>query len=219
MYPRNIILNDAKHLFELTEAYAYKDLFMHENLKKSDLVVKLLQALALQIWSEVSYNELSQLLSADVKTIQKYITLLEQSFIIFRLPSFARNLRNELKRSQKIYFWDIGVRNWILRNTQPLELRNDVWNIWENFIISERMKYIQNHEIFTNHFFRRNTIGAEIDYIETNFWDQLDAYEIKWSTKKNPSIPKAFKEGYSNANFSVINPNNALNWVMGKPLS
>ncbi|MBQ9554280.1 DUF4143 domain-containing protein [bacterium] len=111
MYPRIVLENNPKKLFELVDAYVYKDAFMHERIKKNEIIVKLLQALALQIGSEVSYTELGQLLSVDKKTIQSYISLLEQAFIVFRLPSYSRNLRNELKKAQKIYFWDIGVRN------------------------------------------------------------------------------------------------------------
>lgn len=206
LYPRNVIDNNADDLFELVNAYVYKDVFLYKNLKKPDLILKLLQALSLQIWSEVSYNELSQLLAADVKTIQKYITILEQAFIIFRLPSYARNMRNELKMGQKIYFWDVWVRNWLIRNVQPIDLRVDVWHIWENFVIAERLKYLQNHNIPYNSFFRRTTSWSEIDYIETDFWEILNAYEIKRSNKKNPAIPKSFIENYPNVKYNLINP-------------
>ncbi len=206
LYPRNVIDNNSENLFELVNAYAYKDVFLYENLKKPDLILKLLQALALQIWSEVSYNELSQLLAADVKTIQKYVILLEQAFIIFRLPSFARNMRNELKMWQKIYFWDIWIRNWLIRNTQPIDLRVDAWHMRENFVISERIKYLQNHNISYNSFFWRTTSWSEIDYIETDFWEILNAHEIKWSNKKNPAVPKSFSQNYPNAKYSLIHP-------------
>ena len=217
MYPRNVINNDPDELIELVQAYAYKDIFLYESLRKPDLIIKLLQALALQIWSEVSYNELSQLLAVDVKTIQKYIALLEQAFIVFRLSSYARNMRNELKMWQKIYFWDMWIRNWILRNTQPLTLRWDVWNMRENFVISERLKYLQNNNIITNSFFWRTTSWAELDYIETDFWLQINAYEIKWSPKKNPKIPESFQKNYPNTQYQLINPDNFFDRVLVTP--
>ena len=213
MYPYNVINNNADGLFELVHAYAYKDVLNYENIKKPDLVIKLLQALALQIWSEVSYNELGQLLASDVKTIQKYIMLLEQAFIVFRLPSYARNMRNELKMWQKIYFWDLWVRNWIIRNAQPIDLRVDLWHMRENFVIAERIKYLQNHNIPYNTFFWRVTSWSEIDYIETDFWEIMDAYEIKWSDKKNPSVPASFKENYPNSTYKLIHPQNLYNRV------
>lgn len=209
MYPRLVLENNAETLFEITQAYVYKDIFLYESLRKPDLIIKLLQALAYQIWSEVSYNELSQLLFVDVKTIQKYVWLLEQAFIIFRLPSFARNLRNEIKRGQKIYFRDTWIRNGLLKNIQPLNTRTDKWALRENFLISERMKLLQNHRIMTNHFFWRTTTGQEIDYIETNFGDTLNTYEIKWSEIKKQS-PSWFTHTYPWAKYEIIHQ---WNWM------
>lgn len=213
MYPRSVITNDAQELFELVQSYAYKDIFLYESLRKPDLIVKLLQALALQIGSEVSFNELSQLLAVDVKTVQKYIGLLEQAFIIFRLPSFARNLRNELKRGQKIYFWDIGVRNGILRNVQAIASRTDLGHLWENFIIAERIKFLQNHRLPYHSFFWRTTSGSELDYLETDFANLIASYEIKWSPKRQAKLPVSFQEQYPDASYRVISPDNAYSWV------
>ncbi len=213
MYPRNVIANDAQELFELVQSYAYKDVFLYENLRKPDLILKLLQALALQIGSEVSFNELAQLLAVDVKTVQKYIGLLEQAFIVFRLSSFARNLRNELKRAQKIYFWDVGVRNGILRNMQSLGTRADTGHLWENFVIAERIKFLQNHRLPYHSFFWRTTSGSELDYLETDFGDMIASYEIKWSAKKHPQLPSSFQEQYPQASYQLINPQNAYAWL------
>lgn len=213
MYPRSVITNDAQELFELVQSYAYKDVFLYESLRKPDLIVKLLQALALQIGSEVSFNELSQLLAVDVKTVQKYIGLLEQAFIIFRLPSFARNLRNELKRGQKIYFWDVGVRNGILRNVQAIASRTDIGHLWENFIIAERIKFLQNHRLPYHSFFWRTTSGSELDYLETDFGNFMASYEVKWSPKKQIKLPVSFQEEYPDASYHVITPDNAYSWV------
>jgi len=213
MYPRSVITNDAQELFELVQSYAYKDVFLYESLRKPDLIVKLLQALALQIGSEVSFNELSQLLAVDVKTVQKYIGLLEQAFIIFRLPSFARNLRNELKRGQKIYFWDVGVRNGILRNVQAIASRTDIGHLWENFIVAERIKFLQNHRLPYHSFFWRTTSGSELDYLETDFGNFMASYEVKWSPKKHPKLPTSFQAEYPDASYHVITPDNAYSWV------
>ena len=212
MYPRSVIANDVEELYDLVQAYVYKDVFLYEKLKKPDLIIKLLQALAMQIGSEVSYRELSQLLAVDVKTIQRYIMLLEQAFIIFRLHSFARNMRNELKRAQKIYFWDLWVRNWLLKNLSDVSVRTDIWWIWENFVISERLKYLWNHAQYTNSFFWRLTSWAEIDYIETDF-STTDAYEIKRSSKKNPKLSQSFADNYPSTNYTVIHPEDLYRWV------
>jgi predicted AAA+ superfamily ATPase len=214
MYPRMVLENNANTLFEIAQAYVYKDIFLYENLRKPDLIIKLLQALALQIWSEVSYNELSQLLFVDVKTVQKYIWLLEQAFIIFRLPSLARNLRNELKRGQKIYFRDTGIRNGLLKNMQPLATRTDKWVLWENFVISERMKYMQNHALFTNHFFWRTTAWQEIDYIETDHGSSIDAYEITRSATKKKTMPEIFARTYPSARYQVIHQENRSHFLL-----
>ena len=207
-YPSIVNNNNIDDLLELVQAYTYKDIFLYESLKKPDLIVKLLQALALQIWSEVSYRELWNLLSVDVKTIQRYIALLEQAFIIFRLSSFSRNLRNELKMGQKIYFRDVGIRNGLIHNIQDITMRSDIWHLRENFIIAERLIFLLNHGILYNPFFWRTITGSEIDFLETDFWAHLNTYEIKRSEKKNPSLPQAFKEWYENCTYQVINPNN-----------
>lgn len=207
MYPRSVSYNNPEELFELVQAYTYKDIFLYESLRKPDLIVKLLQALALQIWSEVSYNELAQLLATDPKTVQKYIWLLEQAFIIFRLPSFARNIRNEIKKWQKIYFWDTGVRNGLLKNVQPLNIRTDKWWLWENFVIAERMKYLQNHRIHYSSYFWRTNDGKEIDYIETNHNDIIHTYEIKRSPTKKSQLSEIFQREYPTATFTHIHSN------------
>jgi len=208
MYPRSILHNNPNELFELVQAYTYKDIFLYESLRKPDLIVKLLQALALQIWSEVSYNELSQLLATDPKTIQKYIGLLEQAFIIFRLPSFARNMRNEIKKWQKIYFRDTGVRNGLLKNVQALDQRSDKGWLRENFVIAERLKYLQNHRIHYSSYFWRTQNGQEIDYIETNHADMIHAYEIKRSPTKKAKIPVSFVEAYQWSHYTAIDHDN-----------
>lgn len=196
----------------LTDSYLFKDIFSFWNIKKPDLLIKLLKALALQIWSQVSYTELAWLVWIDKNTIESYIHILEQAFIIFRLDSFSRNLRNELKFSKKIYFYDNGIRNALINNFNTLELRQDTWALWENFLLSERQKYISNNGFYRNIYFWRNHAQAEIDYIE-EYDGKLHTYEFKWWNKK-VKFPKAFEQAYPNSSFEVINKDNFLEFVL-----
>lgn len=194
-------------LKQLTDSYLYKDILMWERLKKTEKLLKLLQALALQLGSEVSYNELSKLVGIDNQTIEKYILLLEQTFVIFRLNAFNRNLRSELKRGRKIFFYDNGVRNALIANFNEFELRVDKGALWENFLIAERMKYINYQDIWTNRYFWRTKDQQEIDYLEEKD-GKLYAYEFKWNTHKKTKIPPGFAKSYDNYKFSVITPDN-----------
>ena len=182
MYPEIIMhpSEEKERLKQLIESYLYKDLLSFSNIKKPDILEKLLQALALQMGSEVSFNELAQLLHVDKNTIKNYIEILEKGFIIFTLNGFSRNLRNELKFAKKIYFWDNGVRNTIINNFNPLSMRDDKGIIWENFIISERMKKNNYANPFIKSYFWRTTSQQEIDYIE-EIDGKISAYEIKWN--------------------------------------
>lgn len=199
--------NEKEILNNLTSSYLYKDILLWENLKKSDRIFKLLQAIALQIGSMVSYTELGNICGLDNKTIEKYIALLEQAFIIFRLPSFARNLRNELKFSKKIYFYDNGIRNALLGNFAEINLRNDAGALWENFIISERIKHNNYTQRYCNQYFWRTKTQTEIDYIE-ECDGVLSTFEFKWNPKRKPTMPKSFTEIYPNSTFQVISPEN-----------
>lgn len=196
MYPESVQSNTEKTLIALSESYVYKDIFSFDLIKKSDTIIKLLQALAYQIGNQVSYTELSQIVGLDPKTVQKYIHILEQAFIIFRLPSFARNLRNELKTTQKIYFWDTGIRNSLIRRFAPVDMRDDIWALWENFIIAEILKSDSNTNRFLLSYFWRTKTWQEIDLVQDHN-GQLSAYEIKRNPKKSPSRPKSFIETYT----------------------
>ena len=202
-----------RDLKTLADSYLFKDIFSFWNIKKPDLLIKLLKALALQIWSQVSYNELSGLIWIDKNTVESYIDILQKAFIIFRLDSFSRNIRNELKFSKKIYFYDNGIRNALIQNFNSLELRQDTWALWENFLLSERQKYLSNNMIYRNTYFWRNHAQAEIDYIEEYDW-KLHTFEFKWWNKKAPKIPKAFDEAYPWSSFEVINKDNFLEFVL-----
>jgi predicted AAA+ superfamily ATPase len=208
--------SNAKQLLkQLTDSYLYKDILIWNRIKKSDKLVKLLQALAYQIGNQVSYNELGRMVGLDNETVENYIILLEQSFVIYRLQSFSRNLRNELKQSRKIYFYDNGIRNALIGNYNPLELRNDIGYLWENFIITERMKFIHYNNIYCNRYFWRTHAQQEIDYIEERDGN-LFAYEFKWNTHKRVKIPKSFLKAYPNAEAKIITPENYYEFITQK---
>ena len=205
---------ECEVLQELSDSYLYKDILALESINKSDKVVKLLQALAYQIGEQVSFNEVGQLIGLDPKTVEKYVCILEQNYVIFRLASFSRNLRNELKKSRKIYFWDLGIRNAVISNFQMVENRTDTGALWENFVIAERMKMLNNRHITASSWFWRTQQQNEIDYIEER-GGHLQAVELKWSTSKaKVKEPEAFRRGYPDAGFSVITPDNADDFLL-----
>ncbi|MDY2924709.1 MAG: DUF4143 domain-containing protein, partial [Treponema sp.] len=168
-----------------------------------------------QIGSQVSYNELAQTCSMDVKTVEHYITVLEQAFIVFRLGTFSRNLRNELKNSRKVYFYDNGIRNAIIANFSPIENRNDAGTLWENYVISERVKKISYDGNFANFWFWRTKARKEVDYLEESNGN-LCAYEFKWSgaSAKKARCPLTFSRAYPEAKFSVISAQNVEEFLL-----
>ena len=191
----------------LADSYLYKDILIWEQIKKSDRLERLVHALAFQLGNQVSYHELGQIAGLDNETTEKYVNLLEKAFIIFRLSSFSRNLRNELKKSRKIYFYDNGIRNAVLNSFNPLSLRDDVGALWENFLISERLKYIHYNQIYSNRFFWRTYNQQEIDYIEERE-GKLFAYEFKWSVKARARFPRIFLSAYPKSETQLITPDN-----------
>lgn len=201
-------------LQELSDSYLYKDILALENINKSDKVVKLLQALAYQIGEQVSFNEVGQLVGLDPKTVEKYVGILEQNYVIFRLASFSRNLRNELKKSRKIYFWDLGIRNAVISNFQMVESRTDTGALWENFVIAERLKMLNNRHITASSRFWRTQQQNEIDYIEERE-GHLQAAEMKWNiSKAKVKEPDIFKRSYPDAGFKVITPDNVDDFLL-----
>ena len=207
--------NEIEILKELSQSYLYKDILSFEKIRHSDKLIKLLQALAWQVGSQVSYNELAQICSIDSKTVEHYITILEQAFIIFRLGTFSRNLRNELKNNRKIYFYDNGIRNAIIANFSAVENRNDAGALWENYLISERMKKNSYDGIMVNTAFWRTKEQQEIDYLEERD-GMLYAYEFKWSEAgaKKARFPLTFSRAYPDAKFSVITPQNVEDFLL-----
>lgn len=206
--------NAKEILLNLSNSYLYKDLLSFEEIRKPALLEKLLVALALQIGSEVSYNELAQTIGSDTRTVEKYIDLLEKCFVVFKLNAFNRNVRTELKKGKKVYFWDNGVRNAILQNFAPLELRNDAGALWENFFVTERLKwneYSQNH---CNTYFWRTTAQQEIDFVEEQD-GQYTVYEMKWNPKKGRTkIPETFTRNYPVKSATVVTPENYLDFLI-----
>lgn len=196
-----------EELAEISSNYLYKDLFQFEQIKKPDLLFKLLAAIALQTGSESSLNELAQITGTNVHTVKRYLELLEKSFVIFRLNSFSRNLRKELSKSQKIYFYDVGIRNAVIRNFNEMNLRTDVGGLWENFCITERIKFNQNHRRFVNIYFWRTYDQKEIDYIEEKD-GHLTCFEFKYAEGSKGKFPSEFSENYPDSSFKVITPAN-----------
>ena len=227
MLPRRIIYgyypevvtndgNEVEILKLLTDAYLYKDILSWESIKHPDKLQTLLRALAYQVGSQVSYNELSQMCSMDSKTVERYINLLEQCYIIFRLPSFSRNLRHELKSSRKIYFYDNGIRNALIADYRAPEVRQDIGALWENFVIAERMKSNEYYHRWVNRYFWRTKQQQEIDYLEEG-GGNLHAYEMKWNPRAKASITKTFTEAYPNSEFQVITPDNIADFLLLEP--
>lgn len=206
--------NAVELLHNLAESYLYKDLLALESIRKPALLNKLLISLALQVTSEVSYNELAQTIGTDNKTVEKYIDLLEKCYVIFRLNGFNRNLRTELKLSKKVYFYDNGIRNAILNNFAPISLRQDVGALWENFFISERLKANHYAGRYVNSYFWRTSKQQEIDYIE-ECNGEFTLFEMKWNPKRaNTKFPGIFETSYSVKDKAIITPENWMEWVL-----
>ena len=206
--------SESAILKELADSFLYKDILSLDNINKPDKIVRLLKALAFQIGSQVSYNEVGQLVGLDSKTVERYIDILEKSYIIFRLGSFSRNLRNELKQSRKVYFWDLGIRNMLIGNLAQVENRPDAGALWENFIIAERLKRNSYAGSIAQYWFWRTQQQKEIDYLEEEN-GQLNAFEFKWSDKKaGIHIPESFAKAYPNASFCVITPKNVDEFLL-----
>ena len=200
--------NEKEILKELIDSYLYKDVLEENSIGRPDRLVKLLQALAFQIGSTVSSNELSGLVGIDAKTVDRYINILERNFIIFTLPSYASNQRNELKFSRKLYFWDLGIRNAVIGNMAPLELRppEEAGHLWENFLVSERIKRNDYAgRTFVKHYFWRTQQKKEVDLIEIED-GRMSAFEFKWKPGKAVAAPRQFAAQYNNAEFHCITP-------------
>ena len=200
--------DEIARIREIGKGYLYKDILRHDEIKRPELLDKLLRALAFQIGQEVSYNELAQLLGSDPRTISKYIDILEKAFIVFRIGSYSRNLRNELKKSRKVYFHDIGIRNYVLGDWRTLAQRggDEAGHIWENYFVAERRKFNITVSPETRMFFWRTTQQQEVDLVEESS-SGLKAYEIKWNPLKTKGgISKTFMAAYPRATCRFVSP-------------
>jgi predicted AAA+ superfamily ATPase len=205
--------NEIEVLKNLVTSYLYKDIFTSQDIRKPRIIEKLLQQLAFQVASEVSYNEIANNLQINIATVEKYIDLLEKSYVVFRLPSFSRNIRNELKKSRKIYFYDNGVRNMIISNFNSIDLRNDIGQLWENFLVSERFKRNSYEGLYCNRYFWRTTQQQEIDYIEEHS-GKLFAYEFKWNERKKAKFSKTFLGAYPESELKLVNKENYSDFII-----
>jgi hypothetical protein len=197
----------------LAGSYLYKDLLMLEQVKKPAVLEKLLKALALQVGSEISYQEISQIIGSDPKTVDKYIDLLEKAYVVFRLPALSRNVRNEIKKGKKVYFYDCGIRNAIINNFKPLNSRTDTGALWENYLMAERIKSLNYHNVDVDQYFWRTTQQQEIDLIEDD-GETLSAYEFKWGTQSRSKFPQTFMENYKISRTLVITPENLEDFLV-----
>lgn len=208
-YPE--IVTDAskaeRNIKLLANSYLYKDILQLETIKKPALLTKILKAIALQIGSEVSFQEISRLVGADVHTVEKYVDLLEKCFVLFTLPALNRNVRNEIRKGKKIYFYDTGVRNAVIGNFSTLSSRTDVGALWENFLIAERMKVLRYSHQDPDLYFWRTTQQQEIDFIEERS-SGISAFEFKWNTAKQAKFSKTFLNAYPILESKVITPAN-----------
>ncbi|OFY84617.1 MAG: ATPase [Bacteroidetes bacterium RIFCSPLOWO2_12_FULL_35_15] len=202
----------VNYLKELVNDYLFKDILAFEGVKNASKLVDLLRLIAFQIGKEVSMEELGRQLGMSKNTVERYLDLLAKTFVVFKLQGFSRNLRNEITKSSKWYFCDIGIRNTLIANFNSINLRNDVGELWENYVIAERIKYQQYKGILVNNYFWRTHQQQEIDWIEDGN-GKLFAYEIKWNEKKQIKAPGAWQQAYPDSKFELITPKNYLNWI------
>lgn len=215
-YPR-IITSKTKaqkkeELEELVNAYLLKDIFELDKVKNSGILLDLLRMIAFQVGSEVSLSELASNLGIDIKTVQRYLDLFEKSYVLYNLRGYSRNLRSEITKKSKYYFLDNGIRNAVISNFNDLYLRNDIGQLWENFMISERLKKQAYSKIYSNNYFWRTWEQQEVDLIEERE-GKLFAYEFKYSPKKTVKVPSQLSENYSNIEFKVIDNENYLSFI------
>jgi len=203
---------DARILLDnLSSRYLYQDILEFENLKRADVLIKMLQLLALQVGQLVSYHELAKTLKISSATVERYIDLLEKAFVVFRLPPFSRNLRNEIGKKSKIFFYDVGIRNSVIQQYQPMDMRSDKGGLWENFLVAERLKYLHARGLRPNRYFWRNLQQAEIDYME-EMDGLLHTFEFKWQPKAQ-KMPLAFANAYPNSTFQMVDLENFESFI------
>jgi len=215
-YPELIHLtNDeekTQYLQEIVNSYLLKDILMHESIKNSSKIYSLLRLIAFQVGNEVSFQELGNQLSMSKNTVERYLDLLAKALIIYKVSGFSRNLRKEVTKNSKWYFYDNGIRNTVIANLNPFPVRNDIGVLWENYIISERIKFQKYSSMLVNNFFWRTYDRQEIDWIEDRS-GKLYAYEMKWKTPKSKT-PMGWEKAYPDSEFRIINQDNYLDWII-----
>ena len=214
-YPEVILLpsdiEKREYLNELARDYLYRDILEFEGIKKSKKIIDLLQMIAFQIGKEVSYSELATQLALSKTTIEKYLDLLEQVFVLINIRGFSRNLRSEITKTSRYYFYDIGIRNTLINNFNPLSRRNDTGELWENYLVMERIKKQHYHQILSNNYFWRTYDQKEIDWVEEREGN-LFGYEFKWQNK-TVKVPKLWQKTYPQASFEVVHSENYLPFI------
>ena len=217
-YPELLQIEDndeqREYLQDLVNAYLLKDILEFENIRNADKILNLLRLVAFQVGSEVSYNEIGAQLSMSKNTVERYLDLLSKVYVLHSVNSLSRNLRKEIAKGKKWYFYDNGLRNILIGNVNPLALRDDVGTLWENYIISERIKVQKYHRMLVYNYFWRTYDQQEIDWVEDR-GGVLHAYEFKWNPNKKAKEPVAWKKGYENTRFEVIHRDNYLPWIRG----
>ena len=203
------------YLRELLNSYLLKDILTFESIKNSDKIIDLLRLVAFQVGSEVRLSELANALRISRNTVEKYLDLLTKVFIITRVGGFSRNLRKEVTKSSRYYFLDNGIRNILIGNLDGVHLRNDMGILWENYMVSERIKYQQYNYMLVYNYFWRTYDQQEIDWVEDRS-GRLHGYEFKWNPRKQPKPPAAWRKAYPDASFEVINPTNYTEWLLPK---
>ncbi len=199
------------YLVQNRDSYLYKDILEFEKIRNNRKILDLLRLIAFQIGHEVSLQEIGNSLNISKNTVERYLDLLEKSFVLINVRGFSKNLRKEVTKMSRYYFYDIGIRNAVIENFNPIENRNDVGVLWENFIVMERLKKQAYHKIYANNYFWRTYDQKEIDWVEERD-GKLFGYEIKWGNKKCKE-PKLWKETYDNAEFKIINQDNYFDFV------
>lgn len=200
------------YLKELVSSYLLKDILTYDGIRNSDKILRLLKLIAFQIGKDVSLHELGRQLGLHKNTVEKYLDLLSKTFVIFSVGGFSRNLRNEVSKSKRWFFYDNGIRNTLIQNINDIDTRNDIGELWENYIISERIKFQYNNQMLASNYFWRTYQQQEIDWVEERD-GKLFAYEIKWNPNKKVSAPSNWKKAYPDSTFKVITPDNYLQWI------
>lgn len=202
----------ADYLNEMVDAYLLKDILEFDGIRNAAKMLNLLRLIAFQIGKEVSLEELGRQLALSRNTVEKYLDLLSKVFVVYKLSGFNRNLRSEITKTNRWYFYDNGIRNALIRNYNPLSIRNDAGELWENYVLTERVKFQHYTNIQASNYFWRTYEQQEIDWIEES-GGRLSAYEIKWNPAKTVRVPTAWTKAYPESSFQVIHPENHLDWI------